>query len=531
MPKKSPYAFDPRTMMEKAVEVMLRSVPERRPDGSPSPSVGAVIVRPDGSVETAARGELRDGNHAEFILLERKCVAERLDGCVLFTTLEPCLNRNYPKRGCARHIESARIREVYVGIEDDNPAVAGKGIEHLRRSGVTVHMFDRDLQEAILAANTAFFEWARQQPTKPVDEPIKLSKYEDAVDAIELADLSSEALERYRAKAGIQPAVGSPEFNRLMRQQGLLVAEDGAARPSGFGLLLFGNRPRDAVPQAGLLARADLPDGQSARREFGEALVLIPGLLEEWLQTVLPSTIDRSRMERKERVDLPFEMIREAVVNAFVHRDYNLAGQKCQLVVDAHTIKVKSPGGPIPPITLDQLNAFSAPMKSRNPQLHYVFARMGMAEEQGFGLEKSLKRGPRNSDCRCPDSQWMVTISCSPSFEPRRPPESLFQPTCAVASPRRKWPAGNGFRRRNGSPRLSMRRPWASRTARRGTTSRSWWIWASCGEKGQQAPPPSTKWCAHDGGSGHPSRLHGPICSFGAFEARDRAIYRAGMAR
>lgn len=392
MPKKSPSGFDPRTMMEKAVEVMRRSVHEHRPDGSPSPLVGALIVRPDGSVETAARGELRDGNHAECILLERKCVAERLDGCVLFTTLEPCLNRDYPKRGCARHIASARIREVYVGIEDDNPAVAGKGIEHLRRSGVTVHMFDRDLQEAILAANKVFFEWARQQPTKPADEPIKLSKYEDAVEAIELADLSSAALERYRAKAGIQPAVGSPEFNRLLRQQGLLVADDGAARPSGFGLLLFGNRPRDAVPQAGLLARADLPDGQFARREFGEALVLIPGLLEEWLETVLPSTIDRSRMERKESVDLPFEMIREAVVNALVHRDYDLAGQKCQLVVDAHTIKVKSPGGPIPPITLDQLNAFSAPMKSRNPQLHYVFARMGMAEEQGFGLEKSLKR-------------------------------------------------------------------------------------------------------------------------------------------
>jgi ATP-dependent DNA helicase RecG len=30
-------------------------------------------------------------------------------------------------------------------------------------------------------------------------------------------------------------------------------------------------------------------------------------------------------------------------------------------------------------------------MKSRNPVLHYVFARMGMAEEQGFGLT-SLKK-------------------------------------------------------------------------------------------------------------------------------------------
>jgi len=392
MTKKAATAFDPRRMMERAVEVMRQSVPERRADGSPSPKVGAVLVRPDGSVVTAARGELREGNHAEFILLERKCPGERLDGCALFTTLEPCLNRSHPKRGCARHIVSARIREVYIGVEDDNPAVAGKGIEHLRRAGVTVHLFDRDLQETILKENQAFFEWARLQPAKPTEEPIKLSVYEDAVAAVELGDLSVEALDRYRRAAGIEPAADSPEFHRLLRQQGLLVEQGGVTRPSGFGLLLFGKRPRNAVPQAGLLARADLPDGKSARREFGEALVLIPGLLEAWLQTVLPSIVDRSRIERKERVDLPFEMIREAVVNALVHRDYDLAREKCQLVVDAETIRVKSPGGPIPPITLDQLNAFSAPMKSRNPQLHYVFARMGMAEEQGFGLAKTLKR-------------------------------------------------------------------------------------------------------------------------------------------
>jgi len=137
--------FDPRTMMEKAIEVMRLSVPERRADGKPNPLVGAVLVRPNGSVETAARGELREGNHAEFTLLERKCVGEKLDGGVLFATLEPCLNRNHPKRGCARHIVSARIKEVWVGIEDDNPTVAGKGIEHLRQHGVMVHMFDRAL--------------------------------------------------------------------------------------------------------------------------------------------------------------------------------------------------------------------------------------------------------------------------------------------------------------------------------------------------------------------------------------------------
>lgn len=383
--------FDPRKLMEKAIEVMLLSVAEHRTDGKPNPLVGAVLFKPDGSIETASRGELREGNHAEFTLLERKCVGEKLDGSMLFATLEPCLNRNHPKRGCARHIVSARIKEVWVGIEDDNPTVAGKGIEHLRQHGVTVHMFDRDLQEIILAENKAFFEWARQQTEKPEPEPIKLSKYEDPLGAVAFSDLSGKALSHYRSKASIKPALGSAEFARLLTQQGLLTGEGDAATPTGFGFLLFGKEPRNAVPQAGVLARAELADGKSSRAEFGQAMVLIPGELEAWLNKVLPSTLDRSRMERREQVDLPFEMIREAVVNALIHRDYDIAGQKCQIVVNADTITIKSPGGPIAPITLEQMRSFTAPMKSRNPMLHYVFARMGMAEEQGFGLT-SLKR-------------------------------------------------------------------------------------------------------------------------------------------
>lgn len=383
--------LDPRKMMERAIEVMRSSVAEKRTDGKPNPLVGAVLVRPDGSIETAARGELREGNHAEFTLLERKCAGEKLDGSVLFATLEPCLNRNHPKRGCARHIVSARIKEVWVGIEDDNPTVAGKGLEHLRQHGVTVHMFDRDLQEIILAENRTFFEWARQQTEKPEPEPIKLSKYEDPIAAVVLDDLSDEALERYRLKAGIESAVDSAEFARLLRQQGLVTGEGDAATPTGFGFLLFGKEPRNAVPQAGVLARTELADGKSSRREFGQAMVLIPSQLEEWLNKVLPNTLDRSRMERSEQVDLPFEMIREAVVNALIHRDYDIAGQKCQLVVNADTITITSPGGPIAPITLEQMRSFTASMKSRNPVLHYVFARMGMAEEQGYGLT-SLKQ-------------------------------------------------------------------------------------------------------------------------------------------
>lgn len=154
--------FNPRTLMEQAVEVMRKSVSERRADGKATPIVGAVLWKPKGTVETACRGELRWGDHAEFTLLERKNRHMPLDDRILFTTLEPCAPgaRTHPKLSCAERIVLARIREVWIGIEDPDPVVDRKGIKYLQENGVKVLMFDRDLQEQIQKYNKAFIEQA-----------------------------------------------------------------------------------------------------------------------------------------------------------------------------------------------------------------------------------------------------------------------------------------------------------------------------------------------------------------------------------
>ncbi|MBN1673172.1 MAG: hypothetical protein JXR37_19160 [Kiritimatiellae bacterium] len=133
--------------------------------------------------------------------------------------------------------------------------------------------------------------------------------------------------------------------------------------------------------------------------------MLIPDLVEQWLKDKLPNVFDRDRAHRQERPALPFEMIREAVANALIHRDYDIDGAKCQIVVTGDTVTVQSPGGPPPPITLKQLQDFSAPMLSRNPELHFVFARMGMAEEQGLGLA-SLKNRAKELGLPPPRYSW-----------------------------------------------------------------------------------------------------------------------------
>jgi ATP-dependent DNA helicase RecG len=160
--------------------------------------------------------------------------------------------------------------------------------------------------------------------------------------------------------------------------------------PTGFGLLLFGREPRIVLPQAGLLGTIHYPDGTEETRDFDGPMVLIPGQVEQWLIDKLPNTIDRRRMHRGKTPPVSFELVREAVVNGLIHRDYDIAGAKCQLTVTDDTITVRSPGGPVPPVTLQKLQAFEAPMLSRNPEVHFVFARMDLAEERGLGM-KTLK--------------------------------------------------------------------------------------------------------------------------------------------
>lgn len=399
--------------MELAVKVMRQSVAEPRKDGKASPRVGAVILKPDGTVETACRGELRHGDHAEFTLLERKNRHVRLDGSVLFATLEPCApdSRHAPKMSCAERIVLSRLTEVWVwvGIEDPDPLVDRKGIKFLQDEGIRVRMFDRDLQEAIRAANRDFLKQAvaRAQTLRSAKrfKEQALSSLENILPAASSAGLSKEALERYRSQARIAAPVGSSAFNRHLAQRGLLREVRGRFMPTGFGFLLFGNKPRTVLHQAGLLATIHYPNGKEELLDFDEPLVLIPDLVEKWLRDKLPNVIDRSHMRRETRPALPFEMVREAVINALIHRDYDIRGAKCQLVVTEDTVAIKSPGAPPPPVSLEQLQSFNAPMLSRNPVLHYVFANMGLAEERGLGV-RTLRADAEKEGLPLPRYAW-----------------------------------------------------------------------------------------------------------------------------
>ena len=378
--------------MEKAIEVMKQSINEPRTDKKASPLVGAVLLMPDGTVDTAFRGELRHGDHAEYTLLERKHPGERLDGSFLFATLEPCAPgaRKNPKLACAERIVNARIAEVWVGIEDPDPTVDRQGIRYLEQHGIKVRLFDLDLQEQIRLANKEFIAQAFKRAAEAKDwkatKPSPLSRWDEALAGVKLADLASDALARYRDQTKIPDKTVSAGFMHRLEHQGLLCRRGSELVPTGFGFLLFGKRPRDVLHHAGLNATIEFPDGTHEIQNFDGPAILIPDFVEEWLRPKLPNVIDRSRMTREERPALPFDLVREAVINALVHRDYDLTGATCHLVVTVDTVTVRSPGAPLLPITLEQMQTFTAPMYNRNPKLQFAFSGTKLLEGRGLGM-------------------------------------------------------------------------------------------------------------------------------------------------
>lgn len=103
---------------------------------------------------------------------------------------------------------------------------------------------------------------------------------------------------------------------------------------------------------------------------------------------------DRNKAKRETATDFPMEVLREVVANAIIHRDYSITEATNYIYIGPEKIIVRSPGMPMPPLTIDDIRTMDLPSVSRNPKIMYVYNRMGMAEQRGIGL-RNMKRLPQ----------------------------------------------------------------------------------------------------------------------------------------
>ena len=158
------------------------------------------------------------------------------------------------------------------------------------------------------------------------------------------------------------------------------------------GIVLLSKDPAAVFPQCRILAdayRSTEADGDP--RDHEDIRGPMPLAIERAVAFVDRNTRHPMRIVGLERVRLdeyPVDGLREALVNAVAHRQYEDAGRKIMLEVFADRVNILSPGLPPAPITLASLRKGKYRPCSRNPVLAQCLSSFHRIEERGSGFRR-----------------------------------------------------------------------------------------------------------------------------------------------
>lgn len=112
----------------------LRLARQRQGFCAPNPSVGAIVVK-DNKILGRGKHWAAGHPHAEVEAL-KNLSSEQTRGAAIYVTLEPCAHQGRTPP-CTEQLLERGITQVFYGLQDPNPMVAGKGIQQLSRAGVS----------------------------------------------------------------------------------------------------------------------------------------------------------------------------------------------------------------------------------------------------------------------------------------------------------------------------------------------------------------------------------------------------------
>jgi ATP-dependent DNA helicase RecG len=210
-----------------------------------------------------------------------------------------------------------------------------------------------------------------------------------------LDDIDMVALERhlgYRAEETRARQRYSSSAELLLGLQA--AAHDpntGDVRPTQAGMLMFGYDPQLHLPQSELVC-VKYADTQGVRtyidrKNFSGRLPELTDKASRFIKQYVRVGGTIRGFYRVDEPEYPDGALREAIVNAVVHRDYHRAGETVRVFMYTDRVEIRSPGGLMPGVSLDELVAMQVTSIPRNPLLAgYLRDIPGYMERIGSGI-------------------------------------------------------------------------------------------------------------------------------------------------
>ncbi len=169
---------------------------------------------------------------------------------------------------------------------------------------------------------------------------------------------------------------------------------------SVVGALFFATNPTRFLPQSGIEMNAfEGKDTSSNLTDYKSENCSIIKCIEQALafikkHSITKVTFDSENGNRIERADYEPFVIREIVVNAFMHRDWSIFGQRIRINLFKNRLEIFSPGRL--PNTLNLRRALAGISYYRNPIISQMLKDYKMADRIGRGLQTVVNHHSKN---------------------------------------------------------------------------------------------------------------------------------------
>ena len=213
---------------------------------------------------------------------------------------------------------------------------------------------------------------------------------ERTIQAAEPEHLDHQVFRAYLQKLGLDTE-NEPQSNDKddLRNRGLVAELGDTLHPTLYGLLAFGKEPQRYPQTRNFRVECAAYEGDDRASEVLH-VAEATGRLDEQVRRAVGWFLGLGRFKpyrgltREDQNLLPQTAIREALVNAVVHRDYAITGSKVLLEVFARNVDVTSPGGLPSHMSVQSVRAGGHP-RSRNESMANYMQVMGFMEQRGRG--------------------------------------------------------------------------------------------------------------------------------------------------
>ncbi|WP_337498504.1 ATP-binding protein [Anaerotignum faecicola] len=223
-------------------------------------------------------------------------------------------------------------------------------------------------------------------------------KYQDDIRINEKADLSSIDMKKLNTYVDMitekNPKLAQLPEELILKNLSMVVEK----KPTLVCTLLFSVYPQMFYPQYTVNAMVVMGYTKGETAADGSRFIdnkriegTLPEILEETMKFLVKNMkvrtiIDPNTGERADKTEYPIVALREAVLNALIHRDYSIhtEAMPIEVVMYKDRVEIRNPGGLYGRLTVDKLGKVQP--DTRNPVLARAMETLGKTENRYSGI-------------------------------------------------------------------------------------------------------------------------------------------------